>query len=230
MADNVAITPGAGTNVAADDIGSVFFQRIKVTAGEDGVNTGDVGGRLVGQSPLAVTATAAALYVDPWTPRKFLTATPTISNGVAYATGDCLGGLQTLANAARSNGQGGVINSVRVLDKTQAQRAAIDLFFFSASVSSAGDNNPVAFSDADMANFVAVISILTTDYNTAFPGVPLNSVAFKPDTKTNTLPQAMAIPYFCSAGTSLYCQAVVRGTPTYTSTSDLVFQYAITMD
>lgn len=230
MADNVAITPGVGANVAADDIGSVYYQRIKITAGEDGTATGDVGGRLSTQSPFSIASTATAAYVDPWTARTFISVTPTVSTTPAYTSGDCLGGLMTLSNAARFTGGGGTIQSVRVLDKTQAQRAAMDLFFFQTSVSPAGDNAPAAFSDADMANCVGVISILTTDYNTAFAGVPLNSVAFKPDTKTNTLPQAMAIPYYCSAGTSLYCQAIVRGTPTYTSTSDLVFQFCLVLD
>lgn len=230
MADNVQITPGTGANIAADDISSVYYQRVKVTAGEEGSNIGDLGGRLVSQSPFAVPATAAAAYVDPWVTREFITVTPTISTTPAYTSGDCLGGLMTLSNASRFDGGGGTINSIRILDKTQAQRAAMDLLFFSASVSPAGDNAACAFSDADMGNLVAVVSILTTDYNTAWPGTPLNSVAFKPDTKTNTLPHNMAIPYFCSAGTSLYCQAVVRGTPTYTSTSDLVFQFCLTLD
>jgi len=42
MADNVAITPGSGATAAADDIGGVLFQRIKVVHGADGVNDGDV--------------------------------------------------------------------------------------------------------------------------------------------------------------------------------------------
>lgn len=43
MADNVAITPGTGATVAADDIGGVLFQRIKVTWGPDGTgNDADV--------------------------------------------------------------------------------------------------------------------------------------------------------------------------------------------
>lgn len=36
MADNVAITPGAGTDIAADDVAGVMFQRFKVTPGGDG--------------------------------------------------------------------------------------------------------------------------------------------------------------------------------------------------
>lgn len=37
MADNVAITAGSGTSIAADDISSVFYQRIKLVSGGDGV-------------------------------------------------------------------------------------------------------------------------------------------------------------------------------------------------
>lgn len=36
MADNVPITAGAGTNIAADDVGGVYYQRIKRSYGPDG--------------------------------------------------------------------------------------------------------------------------------------------------------------------------------------------------
>jgi hypothetical protein len=39
MADNVAITPGAGATVATDDIGGVQYQRVKVALGADGSAT-----------------------------------------------------------------------------------------------------------------------------------------------------------------------------------------------
>ena len=42
MADNVTITPGSGASVAADDIGGVLYQRVKLIEGADGVNDGDV--------------------------------------------------------------------------------------------------------------------------------------------------------------------------------------------
>lgn len=44
MADNVAITAGAGTSVAADDIGSVFYQRTKLSLGADGSADDALGG------------------------------------------------------------------------------------------------------------------------------------------------------------------------------------------
>lgn len=42
MADDIAVTPGAGATVAADEISSVKYQRIKLIHGADGVNAGDV--------------------------------------------------------------------------------------------------------------------------------------------------------------------------------------------
>jgi hypothetical protein len=37
MADNVGYTPGSGATVAADDIGGVLYQRVKITHGADGI-------------------------------------------------------------------------------------------------------------------------------------------------------------------------------------------------
>ena len=52
MADNVSITPGSGATAAADDIGGVLYQRIKLVHGADGVNDGDV----AAGNPLPVVA------------------------------------------------------------------------------------------------------------------------------------------------------------------------------
>lgn len=42
MADNIGYTPGTGATIAADDVGGVQHQRIKITLGADGVTDGDV--------------------------------------------------------------------------------------------------------------------------------------------------------------------------------------------
>jgi hypothetical protein len=44
MADNVAITAGTGTAIAADDIASVFYQRVKLSLGADGAAVDAVAG------------------------------------------------------------------------------------------------------------------------------------------------------------------------------------------
>lgn len=68
MADNVGYTPGTGATVAADEIGGVLHQRVKLGIGDDGVAV-DVSAanpmpvELVGvneSAPLAVTDDAIA--------------------------------------------------------------------------------------------------------------------------------------------------------------------------
>lgn len=39
MADNVAYTPGSGATIAADDVGGVLHQRVKLSVGADGSAT-----------------------------------------------------------------------------------------------------------------------------------------------------------------------------------------------
>lgn len=51
MADNVAVTPGSGATLAADDIGGVLYGRTKIVIGNDGVNGGDVSA----SNPMPVT-------------------------------------------------------------------------------------------------------------------------------------------------------------------------------
>lgn len=53
MADNIAVTQGAGTSVAADDVGGVLHQRVKIEFGVDGTAT-DVSA----SNPLPITNTA----------------------------------------------------------------------------------------------------------------------------------------------------------------------------
>ena len=52
MSDNINVTPGAGDTVAADDVGGVKHQRVKITLGGDGVSDGDV----ASGNPMPVTA------------------------------------------------------------------------------------------------------------------------------------------------------------------------------
>lgn len=59
MADNVAVTAGSGTTIAADDISGVYFQRVKITVGADGTAT-DVSTA----APLPVSDAGGSLTVD----------------------------------------------------------------------------------------------------------------------------------------------------------------------
>jgi hypothetical protein len=93
----------------------------------------------------------------------------------------------------------------------------MDLVFFDRSVTTGSDDAAWAVSDADMGYCLGVVSI--GPYNVAFPTTVLNCVS----TLFN-----IGLPYVLNA-TSLYCQPIVRGTPTW-AVGDLLFKYLLYRD
>jgi len=209
---DVLTLPGAYAEDAAHASGDIGHQVLTVRS-----DTPTAKGGTDGDYQPALTDSEGLLWVRPAPKVQRFSVTPTISTTI-YASGDVLGGLQTISNAVRKSGGSGTILSILVLDKTQAQRAAMDLLIFDRSVTVAADNAAVAMSDADMANCLGVISI--GPYNTAFPGTPLNSIS----TLIN-----VGLPIVCN-GADLYFVPVVRATPTYGTTSDLTFIFTILQD
>lgn len=55
MADNITITQGTGTTMAADDVSSVYYQRVKVSVGADGT-----AGDATPTNPLPVASAGSA--------------------------------------------------------------------------------------------------------------------------------------------------------------------------
>jgi hypothetical protein len=110
MADNVAITAGAGTTIATDDIGGVQHQRIKLTMGADGVSEGDVSSAnpmpVIGKGELieALEAIRMALgslnrtsgQVMPDPQGRMRVALDTITAGLTLATITTVGTVTTV--------------------------------------------------------------------------------------------------------------------------------------
>lgn len=71
MGDNVPVTPGVGATIAADDVGGVMYQRIKVAFGVDGVAT-DVSPAAAFPVADAAGATALALLASQTTAAAIL--------------------------------------------------------------------------------------------------------------------------------------------------------------
>jgi hypothetical protein len=80
MADNVGYTPGTGATVAADDIGTVLFQRIKLVHGADGTNDGDV----ASSNPLPISVPGASSVTI-----LSLTTAATGTNYTAFSSQTC---------------------------------------------------------------------------------------------------------------------------------------------
>lgn len=156
---------------------------------------------------------------------KNVLVTPVIQ-AAAYASGDQLGELFSLNDALDdSSGTGGILSLV-VLDKAK-QKAAIDVLLFSEKptlVSS--DNGALDISDAEMAQkFIGKISISTTDY------ADLANCSIACLTQVALLVNSVKDANNGNPdGKIVWGILQSRGTPTYTSTSDLVLRVGVIQD
>lgn len=114
MADNISVSAGVGTTIAADDIGGVLHQRVKLSQGADGVGV-DVSSA----APLNVTlantgVNAIAVKVDgsavtqPISGTVSISGTPTVSGTVAVST------INSVAPAFGSGIRGATVQRVTV--------------------------------------------------------------------------------------------------------------------
>lgn len=193
--------PATGSVIATDDISSVHYERGKVTLGAEGVATADLDG-----------TAARGAYVDPRLKVVRLQITPTISTTI-YAAKDAIGGLLTFSNAARASGGTIFIQSLVVVDKDQ-ERADMELYLSRATFTAPTDNAVFDPTDAELLDCVGVIGV--------GPWYDFND---------NAVASVNNIGLECSlAGTDLFGALVSRGTPTYTSTSDIVVTLTIAQD
>ena len=98
--------------------------------------------------------------------KKVISVTPAAASfATPYSSGDVIGAVNTVANAAKSNGLQVKLDTVIVLDKAN-QKAAIDIVFFDeAPANSIGaDNAAYALNDADLTKVIGRYSIAGADY------------------------------------------------------------------
>lgn len=137
------------------------------------------------------------------------TVAQTVTASSAYSTGNAVGGLVTIANAGRIAAGTGLLQSVTINSKS-VQSARIDVVLFRANPTASTCTDKTAFSVA-AADFDKVFGVAhVTDWTVL--GTPSVGQA-----------QNLAMPYSIASGTSLYACLVVRGTPTFASTSDISF-------
>ena len=147
-----------------------------------------------------------------------VTVTPTITAGT-YSAGYLVGGLMTVANAARVAAGKGTIQSVVLTDKAK-QDMPIDIIFFQTNLpnSTLTDHVALTIHDTDLLACIGVVKILASDYSDFAD----NSVASK---------TSQGLPFAAAAGsTTIYAVAVARDAPVYASTSDLQFKFKIYPD
>ena len=94
LADDYTITEGAGRTMAADDISSKLYPRVKLVYGADGTNSGDASPT----NPFPVTDIPTA--ATGWTPYKLISANTTNATSVKGSAGALGGYIVSNTNAS----------------------------------------------------------------------------------------------------------------------------------
>jgi hypothetical protein len=144
MADNVAITPGTGATVAADDVGGgVLQQRVKITWGVDGT-----GNDVNPATPLPVAGVAYSASA---------TFTPAAASHVAN---DVVGGAQTFAFSAISASAIAIQSLTLEIDGATIETTAWRLYLYNVTPPSAtADDGAWDLPSGDRASFLGYIDI-----------------------------------------------------------------------
>lgn len=199
MADNTQVNNGTGDTVRDVQKGGTSGPKTQVVIlDRGGSGTEDLG---------ALGDANYGLDVDlHFSAQARISQTPTVSSSPAYSSGDCMGGLLTFANAARVSGGSGMLLNVTVMCKTPALAwAGLELLLFNQTFTAGSDNAANGFSDADMANAIAVVKLSDwIDY-----------------TNNSICSRQVQIPYALT-GTSLFGQLVTRSAISLGSTSDII--------
>lgn len=148
----------------------------------------------------------------------------TVTASSAYTSGNAIGGLMTIANAARVSGSlgaagtGGILQNVAVNSKS-LQTTQVDVFIFDANPTGSTCTDKTAFvlATADFDKVIGVASV---------PGTAANGSGwFGGGTGSVGLAANLALAYDLSSATSIYACAVTRSTPTFTATSDISVKF-----
>lgn len=128
----------------------------------------------------------------------------------AYSSGDQLGAVNTITNACADTKGTVRIQSIVVVD-IDKQNQPIDIFFFSDSPTLASADN-------------AAFSLLDAQMFLKCRGVVQISAASYSDTATSSIACVSELELLVQAvarSRDIYCVAVARGTPTYSTISSL---------
>lgn len=130
----------------------------------------------------------------------------------AYSIGDVFFVATQIPNALRVADGTGFLQSLYLIDKSDAAGLALDLYFFDAAVTFGTINAPPSISDADAAHYMGHVSVASGDWKD-LGGV---KVAQENQLSKNIKP--------VSATTTIYVAAVIQTALTFAA-SDLVLRF-----
>lgn len=159
MADNVAITAGTGTTIAADDIGAgVLAQRVKLSLGADGTGVDAIAGAgVVGTGVQRVTI-ANDDYLLCSLPPTTATFTPAATS---HTANDAVGAAQTLTTVGASGKQVMIVGATFSIDTTTPVASAFRLHLFNAAPTVIADDAAFNVASTDGAKYLGWIDLGT---------------------------------------------------------------------
>lgn len=148
-----------------------------------------------------------------------LTSTPTLSLAGSYSTGDYIGPSAAPASftgAVRLSGNGGVVKSLVIVDKTVTAAVALELWLYSATFTAPVDNAAWDISDADALFGLGVIPIVTDKWYASS-----SNKVYSDDTVGMVIKPSV---------TTLFYALVARGTTPTWATGDLQLGLGVLQD
>lgn len=185
MADNVAITAGTGTSIAADDVSSVYYQKVKLDVGGDGAT-------------LPVSATANAIPVKALDDVITIDATPDTN---ALAEGDVAFATQEVANFSTGANITSILQSVTVID-VDDQGIGIDLIFFNDNTTLGTENSAPDIDDTEAQTIIGRVQVGAG----SFYDIGASKIACV---------YGIGLPMKAGTGGSVWMAGIARGAPTY---------------
>ncbi len=169
MSDNTTITPGAGASVAADNVGGVLHQRVKIAWGIDGAA---VDASATDPFPVAIESGTLSLTGEDHIGEvggntKLVTPTITVNTAV-YVANDCVGGKITLSSAMRVSAGSGVLQNVTIVDLA-GQGVTLNFWLFNADPSAGTytDHAALTLNSTDLAKCICAFQVASTEYISA---------------------------------------------------------------
>lgn len=216
MADNVAITAGAGTSIATDDVSSVHYQRIKLDYGADGAAAPATATTPYPVKARKVSSPADATFTRP-------------ADTTAYSIGDLIANSTTAGSVTRMSFTGatltgaggeGYIVSVAAQKSTSTAASVRAHFLKTDHAVTNGDNGALLFTSLDPDNYIGYVDLYFTGTAEDTIGTGGNEVAFS----------ECRLPYTLSSGDTIYAvlQARTAFTPANAGTYGLKPVFEVT--
>ena len=135
MVDNVAFTPGTGATGAADDIGGVYYPRVKLSLGADGSAVDAVAGAgAVSTAVQRVTLASDDPAVTKLTNGVGLTASASFTPAAAsHVANDCNGAAGTFAFVAPTGSVFCITDAELEIDGATAEATAWRLYLYNVT-------------------------------------------------------------------------------------------------